>query len=295
MKNNLKQAALVFALAFAACDGDQVDGDGTAGGESRTLLFDVSDLPELGSDFVYEGWLVGPSGPRSTGRFTVNASGSMVPAEFEITGRQAEAASAAVITIEPAAVVDAYPSETHILAGTLDQGIAALSIADEKALGSDFADASGTFLLATPSTAEDTSDNLQGIWWVTGDPPTASLDLPPLPDGWLFEGWVATDEEPISTGKFARPDVPDDDGAGPAAGPDGGPPFPGQDFIDPPLVLGPSFAAVITIEPDPDDSPEPFPMRPLVKAAIASVPAPAEQAMENRTLGSAPSGLAIIE
>ena len=59
------------------------------------------------------------------------------------------------------------------------------------ALGVDFSTATGSYILATPSTASDTGDNDQGIWWlVPGTTKTASLDLPTLPAGWMYEGWV---------------------------------------------------------------------------------------------------------
>lgn len=138
------------------------------------------------------------------------------------------------------------------------------------------------------------SDQLQGIWWLMGDPPVASLSLPTLPDGWLYEGWIATADQATSTGKFARPDQVDDDGAGPTAGPDDAPAFPGQDFIDPPITLGPSFQAVITIEPDPDDSREPFPVKPLVDDSITPEPAPTSQEMANRAAATAPAGEAFL-
>ena len=55
-------------------------------------------------------------------------------------------------------------------------------------------------------------------------------------------------------------------GAGPDAGPEPGPAFPGQDFVvyqgGPVLDLASGdFAAVISIEPVPDTSPAPFPAR----------------------------------
>ena len=46
----------------------------------------------------------------------------------------------------------------------------------------------------------------------------------------------------------------DSDAGGPTAGPRSTPPFPGQDFIMPPVSLI-GYQAVVSIEPDPDDSP----------------------------------------
>ncbi|MEM6994920.1 MAG: hypothetical protein AAF721_30690, partial [Myxococcota bacterium] len=102
------------------------------------------------------------------------------------------------------------------------------------------------------------------VWFL--DPaggPGPSLQLPVLPDGWLYEGWVVGADGPISTGRFADPADADRDGAGPASGPDGTPPFPGQDFIMPPTDLTVDHMVVISVEPDPDDSPLPFALKPL--------------------------------
>ena len=90
MKTIDRYMAVLLLVACSACDSDDLPPDG-----DRSLTFELSALPELGSDFVYEGWLVGPNGPRSTGRFTVDRRGSMVPARFEINDRLADSATAA--------------------------------------------------------------------------------------------------------------------------------------------------------------------------------------------------------
>jgi hypothetical protein len=53
-------------------------------------------------------------------------------------------------------------------------------------------------------------------------------------------------------------------------GPDGGPPFPGQDYITPLLSLI-GYAAVISIEPEPDNSPDPFTLKPLIDTDVVDV------------------------
>jgi hypothetical protein len=77
-------------------------------------------------------------------------------------------------------------------------------------------------------------------------------------------------------------------------GPDAAPPFPGQDFIDPPVVLTVDHAAVISVEPDPDDGAAPFALKPLIDATIEAVAAPDTQDMTNMA-GAAPSGSAAFE
>jgi hypothetical protein len=117
-----------------------------------------------------------------------------------------------------------------------------------------------------------------------------------LPAGWKYEGWTVIDGQPVTTGTFTAVDEMDE--AAPFSGVDPGPPFPGEDF----LMNAPSGltfptdirggTAVISIEPDPDNSPAPFVLKPLVGSIAAD-------AMDHFTydlsqnLGSFPSGTAM--
>lgn len=265
---------------------------GTACNPTMEMTFD--GLEDLGDDYVYEGWLIVDGAPVSSGRFTIDGSGEPFPARFVIHAADAEAATLFVLTIEPAVGDDPAPAETHILAGALAAGVADLTIGHPAALGDDFAMAAGAYILETPSTADVADDYDQGIWWL--DPaggPGASLDLPELPPGWVYEGWVVGAGGPLTTGRFLTASGADDDGAGPTAGMDAGPPFPGQDFIDPPIVLTSGYAAVITVEPEPDNSPAPFTLKPLIDVAIDDVGPAVIQAMENRA-ADAPTGVVTI-
>jgi hypothetical protein len=88
----------------------------------------------------------------------------------------------------------------------------------------------------------------------------------------------------VSTGRFTSTSMADSDGTGPrgTAGPLAGPAFPGQDFITPPLVLS-GGKAVISIEPQPDNSPAPFTLKPLVATIGSAVGGGNPQAMSNNT------------
>lgn len=144
----------------------------------------------------------------------------------------------------------------------------------------------------TPEQVYDLSTFVITIEPAVGDDPAPAT----LPDGWVYEGWVAGASGPVTTGRFRTPDGVDSDAAGPAAGPDGGPPFPGQDFIDPPMDLnGGAVAAVISVEPEPDDDPAPFVLKPLVTDPIGAATAPTAQTMTNLAAASLPSGVARIE
>ncbi len=224
-----------------------------------TVTVSFDQLPKLGADYVYEGWLIVDGAPVTAGRFDAAEE-----VEFKFDADYTEA-TAYILTIEPRFNDDPAPSSTHILGGDLVGGDADITIAHPGALGNDFTRVTGSFLLATPSSETPELDFLKGIWFVdpTSGSPMPSLNLPTLPAGWAYEGWVATENGPISTGRFTSLEGADSDGAGPAAGPNAGPPFPGQDFIKPALEL-PGNMAVISIEPEPDDSPAPFALKPLV-------------------------------
>jgi|GEM_PF-784672 len=258
------------------------------------LTMDFDGLEDLGSDYVYEGWLIVDEMPVTSGRFSVDGAGDPFPGWFVVDYQNAVDAAMFVLTIEPAVGDDPSPADTHLLAGAFDGDMADLTIGHPAALGDDFASAAGGYILATPSTAAIDEDYDQGIWWL--DPmagPASSLTLPALPAGWVYEGWVVGTGGPVSTGRFVDPSGADSDGAGPNAGMDGAPPFPGQDFITPPTsLLG--FAAVISVEPEPDNSPGPFTLKPLVDGTVDDVMPPTLQTMMNNA-GSAPAGVVTFE
>ena len=264
--------------------------DGTT---TARLQIDFSGLESLGDGFVYEGWLIVDGSPVSSGRFSVADDGTAVPTEFDVDIDDANVATTFVLTIEPVVDDDPGPADTHVLAGDFDAGAADLTIGHDAALGDDFATAVGSFILNTPSTADTDDDFNQGIWWL--DPaagPGPSLTLPELPAGWMYEGWVVGSDGPVSTGKFSMASGVDSDAAGATGGPDDAPPFPGQDFIDPPIVLI-DFTAVISVEPDPDDGDGPFAIKPLVDMTIEDVGIGVLQSMET-VPENAPTGTATI-
>jgi hypothetical protein len=244
---------------------------------------------------VYEGWIIVDGAPVSTGTFSVDESGVPGLPSYEASADEAANATAFVLTIEPDPDADPGPSATKLLGGDFMGGVAELTVGHGAALMSDFTKATGSYILQTPSTAGEDGDYDQGIWWL--DPqgaPDPGLILPTLPAGWMYEGWIVADSGPISTGRFAGPNMADSDGAGPDAGPDPAPPFPGQDFIDPPLSLI-DLAAVITVEPEPDDSPEPFILKPLVDDIVEDVGLGGSQEMVNRAAMTNPTGTASFE
>ena len=218
------------------------------------LKVEVAGLEDLGVGWAYEGWLIVDDAPISTGLFTIDADGVSSADIFMVNALDARDAAAFVLTIEPAPDDDPAPSAVHVLGGDFSGGMAELSVAHPAALGNDFSGISGSYVLSAPSGGAD-QPYVNGIWWL--DPaagPGPALDLPVLPAGWMYEGWVANADGPISTGRFTAASTADSDAAGPTAGPEAIPPFPGQDFVDPPIDLTSGYAAVISIEPEPDNS-----------------------------------------
>ena len=297
-----------YAAAYPDCDSSlaDVNGDGAVNafdidsfvavltGSARILSLCFDGLEPLGADFVYEGWLIVAGMPVSTGRFVIDAEGQTLPGHFLVDTDDAADAVAFVLTIEPTVGDPPEPADTHVLAGAWDGSMADLSIDHPAALGDDFTAAAGTYILETPTTAGIAGDYDQGIWWL--DPaggPGPSLTLPALPAGWAYEGWVVNMDGPISTGRFLMPAGADSDAGGPDAGPDPAPPFPGQDFIDPALSLV-GAVAVISVEPDPDDSPAPFALKPLVDTDVEDLGPGVSQAMMNNA-ASAPTGSAMLQ
>lgn len=267
--------ALALLAPVAGCDDSMSP-------ENERLTLAFTGLEQLANGLHYEGWAITPGGPVSTGKFNVGTGGALVTqggatianGEFA-TGIDLRTATAIVVTIEPAGDVDAVPSATKIFGGTLANGSATLQISATQALGTNFSAASGKFILATPTDGMNNNET-SGIWFLelVGGSPVAGLVLPMLPSGWVYEGWAVINGTPVTTGRFSS--ASGADLSAPFSGTMGGPPFPGEDF----LVSAPAGltfptnlstgTAVITVEPQPDDSPAPFTLKPLTGAIPVS-------------------------
>jgi len=252
--------ALTTSLFFVACNDDSAS--------TENIQVSFSNLPDLGVDYVYEGWLAVNGGVESAGRFTVDASGSPSQNVFDFPGSTVSNSSAYILTIEPANETGAdlaAPSSTHILAGDFSGSSALLTMADARALGTNFGSAAGGYILATPTTAS-TTDEDSGVWFL--DPtagPGPALTLPTLPAGWVYEGWAVIGGTPYSTGTFTS--VMGADNSSMFSGPNPGPPFPGEDFITGRSIFPTTLAGgtiVVSVEPFPDNDAAPFALKPLV-------------------------------
>ena len=163
----------LLAVGFVACDDDDEN-------PNQDLVVQLSGLPELGSGFQYEGWIIVNGTPVSTGTF--DATGDMTTTTSSIERSQLEDASTYVLTIEPNPDPSPEPSSTHIVAGDFSGETATLSIDHGAALGNDFSTAYGKYILATPTNGDDSYET-SGVWWLDNSNPPAvdGLGLPTLP------------------------------------------------------------------------------------------------------------------
>lgn len=285
---NFTRIALSAAIAssLVACGGDDNDND-----DLVSMTITPTNIEALGDDYNYEGWIIVDGKAVSTGTFDID-NGQTVPSSFSIDEDMANRATTFVLTIEPEVGDVPEPSNVHIVAGDLIDGKTTAITNHAAALNSDFSEVAGTFILATPTNGNATPT--QGIWYLDnsgGGDPVASLTLPTLPAGWVYEGWVADSSGPVSTGTFTTVSGADSDGAGATSGTQSSPAFPGQDFINPAVDLV-GKKAVISIEPDPDNSAAPFSLKPLV-ADIIDTDAPQE--LMSNVAATLPSAVVTIK
>ncbi len=271
IKRILGIAIVAISLFFTSCLNDD-DGPTTA-----ILTLDINGLEDLGPDFVYEGWIIVNGAPVSTGTFTNIATGQT----FAIDKIMLDAATKFVLSIEPegeTGTAAATPSDTKLVVGDFAGNSASISIGTV----GDFSSTtpSGVFFLRSPTdeAGGNNGNDENGIWFGTpGAPPSPAFTLPTLEAGWKYEGWVVVDGVgPLTTGTFTSFDTLDDN-AGAVTSFGGtenvGPPIPGEDFFNN-VPVGFTFpldlrgrTVVISVEPSPDNSPNPFLLKPLVGTA----------------------------
>ena len=279
-----------IAFLIIGCDDESNSVEST----TSSLGVNISGLEDLGSSALYEGWIMVDGSPKTTGTFSVDAAGKLSETSFEIDSDDLTSATAFILTIEPNPDPSPNPSDVHILAGDFSGSNASLSVGHGAALGDDFSSISGKYILATPTNGADT-DEKSGIWFLdlSSGSPAVGLDLPTLPAGWKYEGWTVINGVPVTSGTFISVNTIDD--SDPFSSTQGGPPFPGEDYlVNAPMGL--TFptnlaggTAVISIEPDPDNSPNPFTLKPLVKMIPADAADHVTYSMD-KNLGSFPTG-----
>ena len=271
MKHLFLSGAALSALALLSGCG----GSSSVTPTRAVLKITNNGLTPLLNGYHYENWVLVGGKALPACKFNINASGQIVNLDGSVitngefaTGKELTGATSVVVTIEPTGDTDTIPAKTHIVAGDISGNAASLTVGHPMALGNSFAAAIGDFILGTPTDSHRTNEN-SGIWFLKLDGgPKQGLILPTLPAGWKYEGWTVIAGKPVSTGRFSMPTTADE--SAPFSGPSPGPAFPGEDFLRnaPAGLTFPTDVrggkAVISIEPDSDDSPLPFELKPLV-------------------------------
>ena len=267
MNINFKQKAMkklilsVFAvsLLMTSCNSDD---DSVS--ETPQLKLNLTGLENLGANYRYEGWLIVNGNPISTGVFTVNDNGVLSKTSFDVNATTLANATKFVLSIEPTVDPSPAPSDTKYLVGDFSGNTATLSAG----IVGDFSTATGKYFLGTPTNGNANPES--GIWFLddTSGSAVAGLNLATLDAGWKYEGWVVTNGVVLSTGRFSAVNAADE--AAPYSGAMMAPPFPGEDFLmnAPAGLTFPGnlsgSTVVISVEPEPDNSPMPFALKPLV-------------------------------
>jgi hypothetical protein len=255
---NLRLAAvLVLSALLTGCDNSSPTPP-----EPGQFSLALQDLPPLASNHYYEAWIGFPEdGSNGLARLPstlhediehVTLGAFRVAENGEITALDGQAVSfhlaesrdlslAVEILIAVQAEGDSLPGP-FLLGGAVTEGnrtgVAELSTSHSDALDAGLTQVGGTFVLATPSDGLGTNET-RGIWFanLTTVPPTPSLELPQLGDGWLYQAWVKHRGEFLSLGRIVDVATPDSDGKGPGAGPQDGFELPGSDFVQDALNL----------------------------------------------------------
>jgi hypothetical protein len=260
--------SLVF-LITAACSKEKI----TIPLAATTIQLAFSNLPPMEDGFYYRAWAVDYDS--NTGQYTAypldafntNANNQIVDLDGAVieNGEFTINIGIAYITDVALSIEDTDANAViYYMGGDVSDSTADLTVGHEIGIGTDFANAAGKYILATPTDTDSTDEN-SGIWFIdlASGLSQSGLTLPTLPAEWKYEGWVNLNGTWLTTGKFTDVDTADDSSL--YSGPEIGPEFPGEDFLVD-FPGGPSFptdlaesSVMITIEPVPDNnSEEPF-------------------------------------
>lgn len=233
------------------------------------IRLEIDGLRNLGSDAWYEAWIMWTEGEGDNLRNKYSSIGLLnekAPLQFEksknvnlgylqrmlhllITVEEDTVSGFRIVTNNNVADTLAGPSVYKIIAAKVIANNGTFNIGNELILDFNFDDAYGKYFLDTPT---DTLNlNLKsGIWFADLDTTIEEikdtlgnvigldtiitkqngLNLPELPDGWLYESWIILNGDSLSMGDFSNP-AGADNSLNYGAGLSGGFPFPGEDFF----------------------------------------------------------------
>jgi hypothetical protein len=269
-----RSLTLVMLLLLGGCASDDPAGP-TPSNEIELTLSGFPEFRPFDGEGHFELWIAfaETGGLRhesavSVGKFRTDANGQPVnldfsPLTFSIDPSEPDADQNGDGEVDWPLAVDAFISIQEpgspdrgpvFLGGNFVNREATLRVSHGDAFGTTFAVASGSFLLATPSTATG-ADETNGMWFVQPGGAAPSLTLPALPSGWRYGGWAFDNfVGSAELGEFSSPMGADSDSSGPFVGqpPTDSPgyAFPGSDFpfgnLDQDLSNG---SVNVTLEP----------------------------------------------
>lgn len=261
-KFNLFFTALIFgaSLSFTSCGSDD---DSVKYGNVSIDILNLETLPESGE---YEAWIVVNGENVSLGKFT----SLNFPREFKVELSKINEASAFKLSIEAGNDSSPAISNAVIVSGNFSGNAATVNMSN--AIGN-FDSISGNFVLETPTDNEggvDNGNDQAGIYFYDPATNTAGLNLPSLPSGWEYNGWVIYNNTYLPTGSFRNPSGKDDF-APYSSQLNAAPNFPGEDFLNSAVApAGVTFPAdlrnkgvFISIQPKVLNTTEPFFIQPL--------------------------------
>jgi hypothetical protein len=269
----------------------------------------ISGLNALGDSAWYEAWING----YSLGLLHNNIE-KLYSLSSNVNLGYLQSALHILVTIEGDTIQGNNKSIYKIIAAKITANTGKFDVGNELILDFDFKTAQANYILDTPTDTLNT--NLKrGIWFINLDTTFSEikdstglvvgidtsiekkngLELPELPEDWLYEGWVVFGSDTVSIGTFSNP-IGSDNNSNFGAGLAGGYNFPGEDFINnpPPGVIFPvdlaGLEVFITIEPThPENAFKPFTLIPF-KAIIPLNCEPEKNYLMENNVDTFPNG-----
>lgn len=263
------------------------------------LTLRVERLPSLTSGH-YEAWALLDNERVSVGKFNVVREGQLaspngVPiAAFPLT-RDIIEARRILVSVEPEGDRDTTPSGPLVLEGTVVGGRAILSFPiSTTGFG-------GSAILATP-TDENPNNETAGAWFAAPDSRGPTLSLAAPPPGWVYEGWIRTQERLFTMGRFTRGQGADS--AVLTSGPRAGFDTPGEDLLErlgaplAPINLADGNSTIeVSLEPDragQDPTGAGMFTAPVLRAQVPAGAAPSQAIPLEADPGQLPGGVATL-
>lgn len=301
MKKLLLCCSIIIFTLYGCKDDDLSTSNSPDEGSQVTI--NIENLPSISETAKYQAWFYGENAAvGKIGVLTPDANGK-VDAVFDVKLSEMKRAKYILVTVEPN-LHDSLilrPGPLRLIAGTIGVNSAALTAQHDLAKKLNFTEAAGKYTLYTPTSAA-TNDEKSGVWFVEllNNTASAGLNLPPVPAGCAYQGWVITNGQTISTGKFTVLDDSDLDDT--YSDELAAPKFPGEDFIkEPPagftFPLDLSGASLfITLESSADVSDLPAGVKVLQATIPADAAASTTYQMQpvNNTIPS-PSGSLVMK